>query len=299
MSNYDSTGRLKISLGATGSTGASGVTVTNDGQTFTSITTLRFTGSHVVTNPTAGTVVITNNEPIIYLTGWNSSATPASRNLYSVGPGIFPFTGSTYFMAAALYRRILTDAAALVCGTANSYTGDGWGIWSAGYEFAETNVSARAANNQVNTQLGFPADNKWLLHVMYWDGGSPEIGQFINGSGPRVGSGDIPYPFFNGNFCIGAANTGSSNGNLSLEIAAVAIKTASFAADYANPVQHRFFEHVYAANDITQFSEIGFNHIWSVKQGSPGATWVDSVGGITLTITGTLALVTETVPRWA
>jgi hypothetical protein len=160
------------------------------------------------------------------------------------------------------------------------------GIWVDGWQLT------RAGGN--------PYCGKW--HVLTLIKVGLDVTLFLDGGGGSqyTSIGAEPTWTTAVNFSIGVANAGDAAGNFPGFVSAVALKTASFIPQDGKTLGE-LHARIIQDGDIRQGSIPGQNwdHIWSVKQNTPGATWRDSVGAMHLNRSGTLSILTESNPRWA
>ena len=307
MTSFDSNGRLKVFLNSsTSSAGAplavrasSSMGIVSD----TNVNTLVFSGSYMsASSPAAGQVIITcaPEAPIMYLSGFRGSSVESERNLYMVTSSGF-FVGAEDFMCSALYCVRWQDAMTHLAGNnAGAYgSADSWSLTDQGYNYASPTVGAEIAFVTSQKTAAFPYWGKWHIATMYKSG--TNLGVFVDEQGIAAAAGGAATPAWHTDisFSIGFSNNGDSGGAAVYApglISAVALKTGS-AVDSAGIIA-RFHRQVVLDGDIKQNTEINWDHIWSVKQNTPGASWRDSVGSFHLTRSGTLSVLTETLPRW-
>jgi hypothetical protein len=303
---FNISGSLKVSN--TGSVGGSALTVRVSGtfgsMSASNVTSITFSGSFLTAsspNSSNMTVQYSPNAPIMYISGFRGSATPSERNLYLVTSSGF-FSGSETFMCTALYMeahhatRTHLAGVSIGPGVANCWTletvGDLYGDAGRGGSFIDGYQLTRAGGN--------PYCGKWHVITLIKVGLDYQI--FLDGGGGGQFT-TIPIePAWTTavSFSIGVPNGGDLAGDCPGFVSAVAIKTASFVPQDAKIIGE-LHSRIIRDGDIRQGS-IGnenWNHIWSVKQNTPGATWRDAVGVMHLNRSGTLSILTESNPRWA
>lgn len=267
-------------------------------------------GSGLFVSSTGAGATVKLGVPTIYaLSGFRSSDTLSQRNFYVATSSNF-FSGSNIFCFAALVRHNYFGPKAFVCGTTEDFGSNGWSLWCQGEDLSIIDTpgwSSRfyVSGNGQDTPLGadffdFPPSNKkWALLYYYID----TIADTINGAR----NGDVTAPITAGGssfkpsksssrFSIGASSTGSIGGNNTIEIAAVAILTASVITNNASIAD--MFQACYDAHDIVSTSAFQWDHLWSVKQNPPGQEWINSTGNGNLTRSGSMLITTSSNPLW-
>lgn len=295
---FDSFGRLKIVSNPILTVRATGSIVAED------VSEINFSGSFLNAVKTAEGIVnvsYTPNAPIMALSGFRASTTPSEQNYYQCTASGF-FVGDTSFMCSVLYcvpwQEIRTQLAGVSDG--NYTAGNNWLIADLGLDFATPNVGSVIDFVSIEKTAGFPYWGKWHVATMYKAG--TELGIFLDGGGGLVTVGGAATPAWHTaiSFSIGVANNGNGTGIIQhypALISAVALRTGSYVSDA--PTISSFHEQVVRDGDIRQHTGMGFDHIWSVKQNTPGATWRDAVGAFHLNRSGTLSIITQSNPRWA
>lgn len=304
MTSFDSRGWLKVALNASTSSTGSPLAVRASGALGTisdsNVSTLVFSGSFLsASNPSTGQVIVSYapDAPIMYLSGFRGSATAASRNIYMVTRSGF-FVGADTFMCSALFYMPYQDAQTHLAG--NSAGGYGflnnWSLTDQGYNYAAPNVGAEIDYAAAQRAAAFPYWGKWHIATMYKNG--TDLGVFLDQEGvAAVNPGAVTPAWHTAiSFSIGVSNNGETDGYVPGLISAVALRTGS--AVISPATISRFHSQVVRDGDIRQHAEMGWDHIWSVKQNSPGSSWRDAVGSFHLTRSGTLSILTETIPRW-
>lgn len=310
MTQYDKNGRLKITLSSTGSSGAGSLAVRASGAlgsvSATAVTTLTFSGSFLTaSNPTSGQVSVSYFEtaPIMYLTGFRCSSTnPADHNFYIVTSSGF-FSGSENFMCSVLYSSPWPSVnTTLLAGNAIQPTGyaSDWKliVWGTDW-YTDDSLGVDIGNWTVLLAPGVSAFNKWHIAYMYYSINEVNQGNvFLDHAGPDYQFGVSPPTWHTEvSFSIGGYGNGfTQNGTYDTRIAAVALATGSYVKD--KETLARYFQQVVKDGDIRQNGIMNWDHIWSVKQNTPGAVWRDAVGSFHLNRSGTLTIGTESTPRW-
>jgi hypothetical protein len=307
---FDSSGRLKL---VNNSSTGSPLTVRASGAfgavSASSVSTLTFSGTFLTaSNATSGEVIVSyfNNPPIMYLSGFRSdTTTPANRNLYLVTSSGF-FSGSERFMCSVLYSNpwpaTAPDSTCLAgCATSPYATAGDWKMLSLGSEvFDDDQFWFSTGLNEGGASPGLSPFGKW--HIAYAFYSIDEINQgYLNldaAAPPYIFGVAAPTWTTTISFSIGGFGNGATyDGGGPTRIAAVALATASYVVD--KETLFRYFQQVYRDGDIRQNGIMNWDHIWSVKQNTPGATWRDAVGVMHLNRSGTLTIGTESNPRWA
>lgn len=312
MSLYDSNGRLKITLSAPTSSTTSGVSIYENGTLIGSgITGINFIDqgdSHatLATSGSTGVTVTFSHTPIMALSGFRSDLNGVT-NVHYFAPNWSTLTGSTTqnFMVACLYKRKYHDVRADIVGKGFEGT-DGWNLVSPGNDNANAAFKAQAGTLfSAERQFGFPGDDKWIFAVANYSPTDNYIYVYINGEYAAgvawtVGSMNTTDPFVVGAQAFtGFVPSGSQFGSQAILISAVAMRTASMNLNYED--NYNYFQAVKEAGDIVGDSRFGWDHIWSVKRNTPGATWTAASGNINLIRHGTgsyLTIVTDSNPRW-
>lgn len=308
MRVFNSSGSLKVSLSPTSSAGASPLTVIVSGShgsvNASNVTTLTFSGSFLTASSPATdavTIKYTSNAPIMYLSGFRGSATESERNLYMVTSSGF-FSGSEIFMCSVLYSEAYHGNRTHLAGVSHGTFGgaNDWGIETFGNNGATNGTAGAFVDVHTIQKLGgLPYCGKWFIFTMYKVG--TEIGMYLNGGGGLVTTTLLGSDYLwstDVSYSIGVANNGNMANSFPSFISAVALKTASFVPQDGKTIGE-FHERVIRDGDIVQDSIMNWDHIWSVKQNTPGAVWRDSVGAMHLNRSGTLSILTESIPRWA
>lgn len=311
MPLFDSNGRLKITLSApTGST-SSGVSVYENGTLVSSnVTNINFIDqddSHatVATSGSTGVTVTFSHTPIMAVSGFRSDINGVT-NAHYFAPNVSTLTGSTTvnFMVACLYKRKYHDVRADIVGKGYEGT-DGWNLVSPGNDNVNAAFKAQAAITTTERQFGFPGDDKWVFAIANYSPPDNYIYVYINGDYAAgvswtPGSMNTTDPFVVGAQAYTFVNpSGSQFGHPAILISAIAIRTASMNLNYQD--NYDYFQSVKEAGDIVGDSRFGWDHIWSCKRNTPGATWTAASGSINLIRHGTgsfLTVVTDSNPRW-
>lgn len=310
MRVFNNSGSLKVALTPTASAGASALTVRVSGTlgstSVSNVTSLTFSGSFLTASSPASNSMIVHYfpaAPIMYLSGFRGSASSSDQNLYIVtgSPGT-AFSGSEVFMVSALYMESQYTEITHLAGVA--YDGyaiaNNWAIISSGGEFSDAGSGTGYVDSHTATKLGGkPYCGKWHVITMFKVG--TELGVYLDGGGGLTTANLVSwdYPWITDvSFSIGVSHNGTAPGYFPGFIAAVALKTASFVPQLG-PTFAAYHERVRLDGDIKQDSTMNWDHIWSVKQNTPGATWRDAVGNFHLGLVGTLSILTESNPRWA
>lgn len=315
MSSYDANGRLKITLtGATGSTsastGSSGVSVYHSGalvlSNATSINFTELSGTGLIYSASisgsSGVSVSVKPMPVMAITGFHNTNTHGYGSYYfapnySSLPG--GGSGTGVHMIAALWKRKHYDSDLnTLAGHYDWNSGVGWYIYS-----VQTSVGGTNLIGEGNVDVSFPAysNDKWILQISTYDGISFTFSTFLNGQLHANGAAGDPGIVSTTPFIIGAlgnsgATSGSRSGTPAVEIAAVAFCSSSINENLEDHIA--YYNKCVAAGDIVQDSTMNWDNLWSVKQNAPGATWAPAVGSITLLRTGSLAIVTDSNPKW-
>jgi hypothetical protein len=243
----------------------------------------------------------------MYLSGFRSdSTTPANRNLYLVTSSGF-FSGSERFMCSVLYSNpwpsFGADSTCLagVAASPPAVAGD-WKLVSRGTDYYDDDTTVFSVDAYDGILApGISPFGKW--HIAYGYYSIDEVNQgfmSLDAAAPTYFFGVSPAPTWTTtvSFSIGGFGNGTTyDGGGPTRIAAVALATASYVSDPEK--LFRYFQQVIRDGDIRQNGIMNWDHIWSVKQNTPGATWRDSVGAMHLNRSGTLTIGTESNPRWA
>lgn len=310
MTSYDKNGRLRITLSSTGSTGGGSLAVRASGAlgsvSATNVTTLTFSGSFLTaSNPNSGQVNVSyfENAPIMFLSGFRCSSTnPAHHNFYIVTSSGF-FSGSENFMCSVLYSspwpsQNTTHLAGN--GTGPTATLSEWKLIAWGTDwYTDDSLGVDIGSWTALIAPGASAFNKWHLAYMYYSVNEINQGKaLLDQPGADYDFG-VSVPTWNTtvSFSIGGYGNGfTQDGTFDTRIAAVALATGSYVKD--KETLFRYFQQVVKDGDIVQNGIMNWNHIWSVKQNTPGAVWRDAVGSFHLNRSGTLTIGTESTPRW-
>lgn len=312
MTSYDQNGRLRIALTSTGSGGGGGSLTLRASGTLgsvsaSSVSTLTFSGSFLTaSNATSGEVIVSyfNNPPIMYLTGFqNSTTTPANHNFYIVTSSGF-FSGSENFMCSVLYSSPWPpDFSILLAGNAGGASpgASDWKLMAYGTDFySDDSVDAIIGASTQPLAPGLSPFGKWHIAYMYYSVADSNTVRLYLDSAGQFSTYTAAVPTWNTavSFSIGAyANGFGADASYATRIAAVALATGSYVSD--PETLYRYFQQVYRDGDIRQNGIMNWNHIWSVKQNTPGSSWRDAVGSFHLTRSGSLAVSTESNPRWS
>lgn len=300
MASFDDNGRLKVIFEpstvplAVRASGALG-TVSDS-----NVSTLVFSGSFLsASSPSNGQVIINYapNAPIMYVSGFRGSATPSERNLYMVTSSGF-FVGADTFMCSALFCIPFQDNQTHIAGNSAGGFGavDNWSLTDQGFNYANPVVGVEIDFVTTILQVAFPYWGKWHIATMYKNGTDLRVFVDQQGVGGGVGGAATPAWHTAISFSIGVSNNGATVGFAPGLISAVALRTGS--AVTSKTSISRFHSQVVLDGDIRQHSEMGWDHIWSVKQNTPGASWRDAIGAFHLNRSGTLTILTESNPRW-
>jgi hypothetical protein len=306
MPFFDENGRLKVTFA--GPTGSSFPVYENGTLISANVTGINFVDStDSLFNVTlSGTIAVVTHQrtPIMALSGFKDSGKPDGADFYYL-PNYSQLTGSTSdsWMVGAIFKRKWSNPAGMVVSKWNNTTNQGWFLRSPGWANSNASVEVGRVGNApfvANRQLSFPiGDNYWIYAIGIFNPGVPEIALYINGQFAVQAFGTIT-PTTDVPLIVGAGGistvSGSVEGQEEILISAIAIKTGSAITDSEILVNH--FNECKDAGDIITGSLINWDHIWSVKQNTPGATWADSVGTLSLVRTGSLLVVTDSNPRW-
>ena len=312
MPSFDSNGRLRVTFaGSSGSSASSGVSILqNDTLIATGITHINFAdesdNNFVVTlSGSSGVTVKNMHTAIMALTGFQDSGKTGGADFYYAADYAFA-TGSTTqnFMVGALFKRKYSAAHAGVVTKYQLAANQGWYLSSPGNDFINPSVEAGRATgaNVATRQLSFPSgDDSWILAIGVWDNTSPQIDLWINGQNAAstlfaLNATSSAVPLIVGAFGT-AGTSGSARGESTILISGVSIRTGAFVS--SAEAHWQYYIECKHAGDLVQSSLMGWDHLWSVKQNTPGATWSPAVGSVSLIRTGSLTVVTDSNPRWA
>lgn len=222
-----------------------------------------------------------------------------SNTDHYLAQGSTDLEGDTYLWAQVIYRRTHLGAPANIIG---KYDGTGgWAITDEGYNYTNASIGVYyktlAGDQATIANVNGTFDRHWV-HVGFWvaspSPGAYEATVYINGT-QRAGA------FVGGAGGFIAADLATlfqvGSGDNTLEIAGFAYRAGSGIGSPTAIQMGNLFEACYEANDVVA-GGLTWDYLFSVKHGTPGATWDDSTSSIQLDRVGSPTVEYKARPLW-
>lgn len=225
--------------------------------------------------------------------------TSLSASNYFEAQSTADLDGDDFLWVQVLYRRASQGARALICGRIDG--SGGWALYDEGYDIANPSVTLQfwcstGGMQTVTANVNGVFARHWVhvgVKVSSITAADFEATLYLAGSS-RASS----YNAGADGFTAAGGSELFTVGNLgTIEIAGFAQRQGAAIGTPTDAQMAALFDACYAADDVVA-GGLTWDHIWSVKRDTPGATWAADVGGLSLDRVGAPTNSYQTKPHW-